>query len=646
MKHRQIQFGGCLLDLNALSDADFLRTITWRQAAARLLRETALHGDVEAFGELLRQRAHLRHGHTTTERGLKTSHPLLWSRSACSEPPRLDALLKLWDSSEQRQTGKKIGPKGRKLSRRKHENRLQKLFGKWNNQLDESPISPFETLLLFDLLMHRTAGLPAGLCWKLWRAALTMAVSFVNSDYTDERTDSDETRTESSDWTPDQRLLIDGELQWQAGILFSAVKGADRLRRNGRDVLRQDLLDRTDTDGTPSADLLERFPFWLAPLVRAAWLANRFDEKLWSGESARRFRSLIGVIAPLCRSDGRMAMGNGFDIDALPLLTAAGSLAGWKKKSPPMRYLADLQLTRGGAKSTRKKASGWTRSGLEAPATQSDWAQLACLRSDWSPTADVLIVAHHRQAPQIDLAALGKPLLSGTWDVTVSVDGKPLEADTVWTCVCWFSDDDSDYLELQQTVGGDNEVRIERQVLLSRTDRFALLADTVSVPGNARVEYLSRLPVCDGIGIRPDSQTRECVLKGRRLRARVFPLALPSERVDSTAGVFGPGDDGSLQLRQTAVGGVYAPLVLDWHPQRRKSAADWRTLTITEQGTVIKSNRAAGHRLRIGDQHLFVYHALTKTDVPRAVLGQHTAHETLIGTLDEAGDVKPILLVE
>lgn len=638
MKNSRIDFNGCAQNLHRLSDAEFLERIAWRQTAASLLKDTAQTGDVEAFGELLRQRLHLlspRGRNGTSQRKLADPHPVTWSWSASAEPSRLEALRTLREAIRKKRTGKKMRSQGRKRSRKKRYGRLETLFDRWTDRLGEAPLSPVETLLLFDLLTHQTDWIPAGLCWRLWRVALTAAVGLEHSDPLEN----------SIDATPDQRLLIEGEIPWQAGLLFSAVKGAARLRRHGRETLRRDLLERTDTDGTPAADLLERFPFWLAPLVRAACAADRFGEKLWDGESAGRFRLLIGVMAPLCRSNGRMALGNGFDIDALPLLTAAASLAGWKKKSPPMRYLSHLKTERRGVRLDRSKSRGWGTSELEAPVTQSDWAQLACLRSDWSPLADVLIVAHHRHSPQIDLSVLGRPLLSGVWDLAVRIDGEPLEMNAAWSCVCWFSDADADYLELQQ-IEGDQGPRIERQVLLSRTDRFALLADTVSVPGDARIDYCSRLPLCDGIDSRPDRPTRECVLKGGGVRARVFPLALPSDRAIGTAGTFEPAENGLLELRQTAVGGLYAPLVLDWHPARKKSAADWRTLTVTEQGTVVGSQQASGHRLRVGDQHLFVYHALENTNVPRAILGQHTAHETLIGTLDETGDVEPILLVE
>jgi len=140
MEETQIYFGCCHRDLHALSDEEFLESIAWRQTAAKSLRQASQNSDIEAFGELLRQDAHLHGRNTTTERKLQGPHPVLWSQSACSEPSRLATLRTLWESSERKRTGTKIGPKIRKVSRKKHHGRLEKLFDEWNNRLDESPI--------------------------------------------------------------------------------------------------------------------------------------------------------------------------------------------------------------------------------------------------------------------------------------------------------------------------------------------------------------------------------------------------------------------------------------------------------------------------------------------------------------------------
>ena len=101
---------------------------------------------------------------------------------------------------------------------------------------------------------------------------------------------------------------------------------------------------------------------------------------------------------------------------------------------------------------------------------QSDWAQLACLRNHWAVHADSMVVAHHDALPQIDLSVLGDTLLSGTWQLELSVDGEPRPPAADWDCSCWFSDRDADFLELQ--LAFNDGLQIDRQILLSRTNQF------------------------------------------------------------------------------------------------------------------------------------------------------------------------------
>src|SRR5262249_3429712 len=92
--------------------------------------------------------------------------------------------------------------------------------------------------------------------------------------------------------------------------------------------------------------------------------------------------------------------------------------------------------------------------------------------------------------------------------------------------------------------------------------------------------------------------------------------------------------------------GLFAPLILDWHPHRLRATAEWRTLTVSEPGKVIAADCAAGHRLRMGKHQVLVYRSLARTDEARAVLGYHTRYETVVGTFSSSGNVEPIVLVE
>ena len=136
-------------------------------------------------------------------------------------------------------------------------------------------------------------------------------------------------------------------------------------------------------------------------------------------------------------------------------------------------------------------------------------------------------------------------------------------------------------------------------------------------------------------------ETRECAVG----TARVFPVGLPQDRVLSTPGNCFE-NSGRLDLSQVAMGhGLYLPVVFDWHPRSRRAPADWRSLTVTEHGRVVSPDSAAGHRLRVGKEQLLIYRSLSDTREARAVLGQHTRYETVIGSID-AGEMAPIIMVD
>jgi hypothetical protein len=156
------------------------------------------------------------------------------------------------------------------------------------------------------------------------------------------------------------------------------------------------------------------------------------------------------------------------------------------------------------------------------------------LRSDWTPDANSLSVLHHGRFPKLELAARGKVLLNGDWELEILAGGEHLAVTGPWSCSCWYSDEEGDYLELQARLSP--EIRIERQLLLARKDDLVFLADAVIGCGDARIDYTSRLPLVPGIEALPDSPTRECRLAGTTAHARLFPLGLPCERVLGSAG--------------------------------------------------------------------------------------------------------------
>ena len=115
-------------------------------------------------------------------------------------------------------------------------------------------------------------------------------------------------------------------------------------------------------------------------------------------------------------------------------------------------------------------------------------------------------------------------------------------------------------------------------------------------------------------------------------------------RVQSAAGQLTTCET-HLELVQNGIGRVFAPLVLDWNPRRRRSPAAWRRLTVAQNGTAVPPSRAAGYLLENGPAKWLIYRSLLSSLEPRSVLGQHTMYETMVGRFAK-GDVAQMVLVE
>jgi hypothetical protein len=386
---------------------------------------------------------------------------------------------------------------------------------------------------------------------------------------------------------------------------------------------------------------------------------------LFGPSQEKRVRGVVSSIAKFCREDGRLALVGGAANGLCDVWSAAASTfpVQLRKTSPAAHYLRSLGrgkpigavrgngAARNGSRRNGSRRNGSRRNGSPQngavrhkavrPVFQSDESRLACLRGDWSPTANSVLVSHQGRFPALEMALGGTPLFAGDWELDLRIDGRPVEP-AEWTCVCWHSDDDGDYLELQSRPAG---VRVERQIFLSRTDQFALLSDAILADDDrAKLEILSRLPLAQDCAAFAQTRSRECRLLCGGARVRVLPLALNCPRVEAAAGQLGSAD-GRLELSQVGVGGLYAPLVLDWNPRRGRSPASWRRLTVARDGAAVRPSDAAGFLLEIGPAKWLIYRSLAPTLEPRSVLGQHTMYETLVGRF-VSGDLEPLVQVE
>ncbi len=429
--------------------------------------------------------------------------------------------------------------------------------------------------------------------------------------------------------------VLHGELALTLAYSFPELEACRALARPAGHTVSLALSELLDGEGLIHAD----HRAWLRPLL-AAWtrcraLGNHLSESWCDESTARQYPLLVQHALRWSRTDGRQVFTSKDSATWDPdLLKHTIRLAGDKTT----RQIA--RLTTVGTRSQRLRRA----KDMPPPANESEWAATAVLRPDWLRAAPRLSVAYSGPQVEIELA-IGKDCLwSGNWTIEVKRNGQPLEPVGQWSQVCWESDHDVDYLELEMRLHGD--VIVERHVLLGRNDPFLFLADTVLSSQPARLEYRSVLPLAGLSTFQPESETREGVLVvGGRRKARVLPLALPEWRASPGRGSFEVTGE-SLELRQSADGRrLFAPLFIDLDARRSGRDVTWRQLTVAEDRRIVPSETAVGYRVQCGKSQWLVYRSLGRPAV-RSVLGTNLMHEFMVADFKRDGSVHRLLEIE
>lgn len=281
------------------------------------------------------------------------------------------------------------------------------------------------------------------------------------------------------------------------------------------------------------------------------------------------------------------------------------------------------------------------------PSQHSKARQQATLQSSADAASDRLQVTYQSGRTVLGLFVEGQEILQGAWEATITADGRSLPINIPWELNLWHACEECDYLELTCLLA--EGLRVDRQILLSRTERFAVLADAVGHAKADGIEYAAHWSLAKKVTVEsPDRSPERRLRQGRRAMARVFPVGIaqgPGASVNSTNSKhLTNGDATGLTLRQTTEGtALFAPLVIDWHPERRNEQATWRALTVTEEEVVVRPDRASGYRIRVGDYQLLLYRSLQATPDTRCLLGYHTRFETAIGQFLASGTVNQIM---
>jgi hypothetical protein len=437
--------------------------------------------------------------------------------------------------------------------------------------------------------------------------------------------------------------LLAGELPLVLACQFPELNPCHALAAAGSAALSRGMAELLDGEGLPQCRWLAIFRPLLACWTRARTVAGK---KTWDSETEVQFVHAVGEAIRLSRADGRQPLSTGTAGDWSPkLLKQALRLVGPGLLQQRARKM--LPPAKRGGKSSAKPDVG--------AAVHGDWAELAVLQPGWQRGGPKLTLAYSEGSARIELEIAGELIWSGAWQFELEWQGKAVTIDSPWEEVCWVSDEDADYVEIEARL--TDGFRLQRQIMLARKDRVLFLGDAVIGPtashGNhaqesnspGRLSYTGRLPLAEGVRLEPAAETREAWLIGAKARLAVLPLALAEWRVDPRRGELSAEGD-QLVLRQSVVGrNLYAPLLVDLDRKRARRGLTWRQLTVVDARQIQKSDVAVGFRGQSGREQWLVYRSLAGV-AARTVLGQNLATEFLFARFNRDGTAGRLVEIE
>lgn len=519
------------------------------------------------------------------------------------------------------------------------------------------PLGAWETLAVSEMVLRETDTLPP--------ETLIRVLSLLHRDALD--VGGEDVLNSMEGWIGESVHSVLGiEAVFARGLVLRPLGTARQGPKSAAAALNRLLLACCDADGLPHGSLLRDTTNLIASLTRASLWGAAFHQPLWDPSGEERLAEVSARAAAMLLPSGELAHRDtkcprnseqASELTELPLapriLRHALRLAGAKPQAKLRRLVSDCSEPDQDRASVRKRAVRQSADG-RSKATgktlcswQSDRSCMALMRSSMNVSADVMSMEWHSNEVTLSVAAMGLPLLSGHWTREIKVDGEPVKGTAVWSCSCWFLDREASFAELETKLAGG--VTLVRHLLLLPQDHLLFMTDTVSCEAAAAdVKYSSTIPLQQGVTCEPDEITRALSLRTPNdadFLARVSPVWTADDRIVHDPGSLKCVND-ELVLSAVGRGGISVPLILDWHPRRRMTAADWTRLTVAESRRIVGGAEAGGFRLRSGKHQWLVYRSLKQSRSSRTVLGLHTADESVYARISSGGQIEPLVHVE
>ncbi len=378
----------------------------------------------------------------------------------------------------------------------------------------------------------------------------------------------------------------------------------------------------------------------LASFLRSRILADTLGLRKLFPPQQKSLACLLEHAVRWSRADGTALLGTEHLGD--------GANAMWealiKQTRRPKALMASLKYAGVKLKKYRDAQRKASTPNMPAQSHYCEHAGCVTMRSDWQSTSSRFALDFSDSEVFIEaIGPKGQSVLSGQWGLRVTSDSQAELQLGPWEEVCWFTDDEVDYLEIEATLGSHS--RVQRQAILLREERLLVLADALlsTQPGSWTLDSI--LPLADNVHFEPASKTREGFLRlPNEQRCLFLPLHLPEWRKELANGKLESLNRDLHLSAQSHSGRLYSVAMISLCNRHAKKPFTWRHLTVAEQLKIVSKDVAAAYRIQIGKDQWLIYRTLAPA-ARRTALGMHTFADFYCGRFSD-GDLETLVEVD
>ena len=275
--------------------------------------------------------------------------------------------------------------------------------------------------------------------------------------------------------------------------------------------------------------------------------------------------------------------------------------------------------------------------------TISTWGESLLFHDGWEKKSCRISAEFSKTGCQLEIAK-AKTLIQGNVFPSLIVDGNPLSIIDHPNVLVEFIDGAVAFAEIEWQL--DNEVVMQRQIILSLEDKFAWIGDAIIAPAESEIEYRCQWTLGEGISSVEESETNESYLyDGEKMRGLVIPPALSEWKADRSGGQLTFSEDHfSMQVKRKGRS-LYAPLFIDLSPKRSLKPRTWRQLTVAEGLEIVGPDTAVAYRVHVGKQQFAFYRSMADPQ-NRTFFGENVNTEMFLGRLEKNRSMTELVQIE